>query len=68
MTQSALSPERLTMLYRLVNGYMVLQCLPNTNSALMYGMDSKKFTSLVSCGKAGSHRKDWSWLLDTLMP
>jgi hypothetical protein len=38
-------------------GYIVIQCLPNTNSALMYGMVGKKFTSLGSCGKAGSHRK-----------
>jgi hypothetical protein len=37
--------------------YMVTQCLPNTNPALLYGMDGKKFTSLLSCGKAGSHRK-----------
>jgi hypothetical protein len=38
MTQSALSPERLTMLYRLVNDYMVLQCLPNTNYAAAFSM------------------------------
>jgi hypothetical protein len=39
--------------------YIVTQCLPNTNPALLYGMDGKKFTSLLSCGKAGSHRKDY---------
>jgi len=48
----------LTKLYRLVNGYMDIQCMPNTNPALLYGMDGKKFTSLLSCGKAGSHRED----------
>jgi len=48
----------LTKLYRLVNGYMDIQSMPNTNPALMYSMDDKKFTSLFSYGKAGSQRED----------